>query len=388
MIDLKNKLSHAVDNIIAKHAADVDRQSRFPLESINALKDIKLLGAYIKREDGGLGCTLSDIAGMTMMIAQKCASTAMIFAMHHIQVACIMHHEESSSFKGYLKEIADKQLLLASNTSEVGTGGDNGRSIAGVEYVGPRCTLLKDASIISYGAYADSILVTAKKSPDARTTDQVLILMKKEETELTETGVWDTLGMRGTCSPPFQIKGSFPIENIFNTQFKTVLSQTMVPVSHILWSSCWLGIATDAADTARKYVQSKARKSKPYLPDTRLAEMNNSLQLLNSQLIHCLDTYKALLELPEEHRKSELTSTPVLLKWNALKMNVSNDAAGIVHRAMQICGISSYQNNGQYTLAKHLRDIHSASLMINNERLMETNASLLLIYKNSDHPLF
>ncbi len=34
----------------------------------------------------------------------------------------------------------------------------------------------------------------------------------------------------------------------------------MLPVSHILWSSVWLGLATSAANKARHYVRTEARK--------------------------------------------------------------------------------------------------------------------------------
>ena len=57
----------------------------------------------------------------------------MVFAMHQIQVVTIARHLEGADwFEDYLREVAAEQRLIASVTSEVGTGGDMGRSVAAV----------------------------------------------------------------------------------------------------------------------------------------------------------------------------------------------------------------------------------------------------------------
>ena len=66
----------------------------------------------------------------------------MVLAMHYIQVACLVRHgSQSTFFQGYLKEIVEKQLVLASMTSEVGTFGETRSSICAVERNDGRFTL-------------------------------------------------------------------------------------------------------------------------------------------------------------------------------------------------------------------------------------------------------
>ena len=68
----------------------------------------------------------------------------MIFAMHQIQVACVVHHGlESAYFRGYLKELVQKQLLMASATTEVGIGGDLRSSICAVEVSAKELAIFK-----------------------------------------------------------------------------------------------------------------------------------------------------------------------------------------------------------------------------------------------------
>ena len=84
---------------IASRAADaVDREGRFPQESIDALRQEGLLGAYVPRELGGRGCTIAELAAACETLGRACASTAMVFAMHQIEVACLVRHARTSTF--------------------------------------------------------------------------------------------------------------------------------------------------------------------------------------------------------------------------------------------------------------------------------------------------
>ena len=187
----------------------------------------------------------------------------MVFAMHQIQVASIVRHLDSPSwFEDYLSELSAGQRLIASVTSEIGTGGDMGRSIAPVTpSADGRLTFTKLAPTVSYGAYADDLLTTVRRSEMAESSDQVLVLSRGDQTDLEQTGTWDTIGMRGTCSPGFTVRAQFAPEQILAAPFSDVMNQTHVPISHILWSHVWLGIATDAFERGRSFVRGQARRS-------------------------------------------------------------------------------------------------------------------------------
>jgi acyl-CoA dehydrogenase len=43
-----------------------------------------------------------------------------------------------------------------------------------------------------------------------------------------------------------------------------------------------------------------------------------------------------------------------------------------------ICGMAGYKNGTEYSVGRHLRDLHSAPLMINNDRIAQNTASMLL----------
>src|ERR1700733_14665689 len=74
----------AVAAIAATHAAEVDRDARFPAEALAVVREQRLLGIMVPRALGGEGGSVSDVVDICFRLAHACSSTAMIFAMHQI----------------------------------------------------------------------------------------------------------------------------------------------------------------------------------------------------------------------------------------------------------------------------------------------------------------
>jgi acyl-CoA dehydrogenase len=368
--------------VAAVHAAEVDRDARFPIESVRAMREAGLMSAAVPRELGGAGCNLFELAQFCAALGQACASSAMVLAMHYSQLACLTRHGlESEFFRGYLGELVEKQYLLASMTSEVGTFGDTRSSVCAVERHNGRFTLNKDATTGSYAAHADAILVTCRRDPDAARSDQVLVLVRREDCDLTQTTSWDTMGMRGTCSPGFKLQSGGNEEQIVPGSFADSSAQSMVPYSHILWSSLWWGIAADAVTKAATFVRGQARQNPGSTPPTatRLAEVTLQLQNVKQLWQSAAQTFDAI---PAAAQAEELTSVGWALRLNNLKISCSEAAPDIVHRALQIVGILGYKNDSPFSLSRQYRDALSGSIMISNDRIAAKSAAMLLVFKD------
>jgi acyl-CoA dehydrogenase len=368
-------------DVAAANATDVDRVARFPHETIDALREERALGALVPEEHGGLGLPFETVAEACFELGRACGASAMVFAMHQIQVACIVRHlDEGSWFEGYLADVASEQRLIASATSEVGTGGDMGRSVASVVPAADGlCSFEKQGPTVSYGAFADDLFTTVRRAPDAEPGDQVIVLTRGGQHTLEQTGTWDPLGMRGTCSPGFVIRAELPAEQILPTPFPRVAAESMVPASHILWSHVWLGIATDAFDRARSFVRAAAKQKPGETPPAavRLSHLMTGLSLLRSQVAAALDEFVAV---GEDERES-LTTMAAALRFNNLKIAASEQAPKICQDALGVCGIVGFKNDTPFSVGRHLRDTMSAVLMVANERIHQTNAGLLLVAK-------
>src|SRR6201988_5351665 len=226
----------SVAAVAATHAIAVDSALRFPAEAFQAVKAQRLLGIQVPEALGGEGAGVGDVAEICYQLAQACGSTGMIFAMHQIKVACIRRHMgESAMLQRMLRRLCVEQLLLASSTTE-GQGGGNIRSSeAPVEHHdGARISLERRASVISYGAYADGVVTTARRAADAAPSDQVLIAFLKSDYTLTRLQGWDALGMRGTCSEGYTLSAHAHAGQILADPYELIHARTMVPFAHLL----------------------------------------------------------------------------------------------------------------------------------------------------------
>jgi acyl-CoA dehydrogenase len=314
-------------------------------------------------------------------LAQGCGSSAMVLAMHHIQVACIARHGAGTPyFDKYMRDnLVGKQEVVASITSENGTFGDTRSSICAVEVNGDQMALAKDATTVSYGQHADAQLVTCRRAADAANSDQILVLFEKGQYTLEQQGVWDTMGMRGTCSPGAKFSGKGAAAQIIPGSFANSSSETMVPYSHILWSALWYGIAADALGKAAQFVRAEARKKPGTVPDkaVRLAKAMVDLQSMRHNWETCAMEFDELGD-----SRGELDGMGWALKMNQLKMSQSEMAPRLVHEALQIVGIMAYKNDSKFSVGRQYRDVLSAALMVSNERIAGKSASMLLVFKD------
>jgi acyl-CoA dehydrogenase len=374
--DLKDR-TQVVTAIAAENAAGVDSDARFPEEAITAARTQGLLGIMVPVDLGGEAASLSDVADVCYSLGRACSSTAMIYAMHQIKVACLVRHRRNTPWHEHLlRRLCAKQLLLASSTTE-GRGGGNVRSSeAPIERNGSRITLERRATVISYGAKADAIVTTARRSADAPASDQVLVVFLKEDYALEPLLEWDTLGMRGTCSAGFTLRASGDSAQILPDPYEKIHTQTMAPVAHLTWASVWAGIAAAAVERAQFFIRHSARHANGQIPPgaAHFTRANASLRTLRGLLASSLRRYEGA-----SHDEEALASLDFQTMINLTKVEVSELAVSTVMSAFRACGLSGYRNDSEFAIGRYLRDVLSSPIMINNDRILANIASASLM---------
>jgi acyl-CoA dehydrogenase len=362
----------------AASAADkVDHEARFPSEAFAAAKAQRLLGVLVPIELGGEGATLSEVADICYMLGRACASTGMIFAMHQIMVAILVRHAADSAWhQQLLRRLCDGQLLLASSTTEGQGGGDLRSSSCAVEPNGSGIRVAKSATVMSYGAEADGVVTTARRSADAASSDQVLVAFTKEDYQLDPIANWNSLGMRGTCSAGFAFTGHGDPDQVLPEPYQKIHSRTMMPVAHLTWTSVWAGVAAGAVDRARQFVRGAARNANGQMPPgaAQLTRATASLKALRAMIASNLQRYEAAVS-----QEGALETLDFQTSLNLLKVSGSELAITTVMAALQTCGLGGYRNDGPISVSRHVRDILSTSIMINNDRILANIASSALL---------
>src|SRR5438128_494279 len=118
--DLKQAESVARE-VLAQHAVDVDRTARWPSESVTALGQAGLLGLTIPADLGGSGAGVRTFAAVARILAERCASTAMIYLMHVCGVQVILGAAGFPRRAAVLRDVAAGRHLCTLAFSEKGS---------------------------------------------------------------------------------------------------------------------------------------------------------------------------------------------------------------------------------------------------------------------------
>jgi acyl-CoA dehydrogenase len=379
--ELLERVQSASRDVLTACAADVDRQARFPAESFSALREIGLLAWFVPRELGGPDADLEGFARLAGVLGGACLSTAMNWVMHAHQVLVLADHAGQAGLgREALEQVAREGRLIASVTAEPEKGGDVMRAHAPLVPAdeGAALRLLRTAPTVSYGEQATWFLVTMRSSRESPATDVRLVLVSRADGSVRVDGDWNALGMRGTRSVPMSFDVSVDPGAIVGDSFREVALRTMIPAAHIGWAGAWLGAARAAL--GRVIARERARRTRDLASEhflQSLGEMRLELDLgeaLLQRVARRVDRMRADAAALAEY---ERVSHNLLV--NELKVAAARISFGVVDGLMRLVGMSAgYLRDSELGLERVFRDLRSASLMLNDERLLAANGRLLI----------
>jgi acyl-CoA dehydrogenase len=158
--------------------------------------------------------------------------------------------------------------------------------------------------------------------------------------------------------------------------YQKIHAQSMMPIAHLTWSGVWSGVAAGAVERARAFLRTAARRSGGQLPPgaAHLTRATASLRTLRGMVASHLQRFEAMAG-----REEELEALEFQAAMNLVKVNASELALAVVMSALQACGLAGYRNDGDFTVTRHLRDILSAPIMINNDRILANAANAAML---------
>jgi acyl-CoA dehydrogenase len=182
--------------------------------------------------------------------------------------------------------------------------------------------------------------------------------------------------MRGTHSEGFTLRARAAAEQIMPEPYERIHAQTMVPFAHLLWGSVWAGIAAAAVGKAQAFIRHAVRGSNGQMPPgaAHFTQAVSSLRTLRGVLAANLRSYEAVMS--DEKAISSLEFQAMI---TLTKVQASEIAVTTVLSSLRACGLSGYRNDTEFTIGRLLRDVLSAPLMINNDRILTNLATSSLM---------
>jgi len=156
-------------------------------------------------------------------------------------------------------------------------------------------------------------------------------------------------------------------EQIMPEPYERIHAQTMVPFAHLLWGSVWAGIAAAAVGKAQAFIRHVVRGSNGQMPPgaAHFTQAVSTLRTLRGVLAANLRTYEG--SMADEKAISSLEFQAMI---TLTKVQASELAVTAVMSSLRACGLSGYRNDTEFTIGRLLRDVLSAPIMINNDRIL------------------
>lgn len=363
--------------VTAEHAERTDLNAEFPSHALQALRDTGLLGLLVPQEFGGMSGTIADVLRVTTQLGREDMSVAMIYSMHCQQVAAITRFASQELRCELLPEIAAGRCYLASVTTEVGNGGSLLESASKLGIASDRLLLERFAPIVTGGLHADGYLITMQDQ-NAEASHQVsLVYVRRDQIEVTSVGSWQPLGMRASDSGPLHLRGQLPKSQVIGQPggFRDIVSSVFGPMAHLGWSAAWLGTASGALSRVIAVLRDSRGRGSARLDSelllTRLATARHRLEMVHALLWRCAGIVNT---------EPDLSRPRLQLLLNGLKVSASEQCHAVIEDLISLIGMQHGYLRGSPTgLERALRDLRSAALNYNNDRLRLADGKLALL---------
>jgi alkylation response protein AidB-like acyl-CoA dehydrogenase len=252
---------------LAPNAAAVDRARAFPRESLAALAEQGLLGLTVPAEFGGMGQNLRTAAAVLDEVAQRCASTAMVYLMHLCGIACYAAVGQKAS--AYLRAAAAGRHLSTLAFSERGSRSHFWAPVSRAVPNNGGVTITADKSFVTSAGHADGYVVSTLDADATGPVESTLYLVLAGDRGVGVSGEWDGLGLRGNASAPMALREVTVASDRALTERRKGLDTMLgvvLPLFQVGSAAVGLGIAEAAVRTTARH-----------LTNTRLEHLGSSL---------------------------------------------------------------------------------------------------------------
>jgi alkylation response protein AidB-like acyl-CoA dehydrogenase len=209
-------------------SAKYDREGSFPVENFEDIKEAGLLGLMVPKDKGGMGADFVTYTRALEQLAMGDGSTALTFNMHNITAGNLAgidlskvtgkRAETMNRFRDWaFAEMIEKKKVFASANSEPGVGAHFTKLKSRYSKVDGGYVINGLKSFVSMAGYADYYIAAAKKEgPEGDFPDLTYFAIERENPGIKIDKIWDTLGMRATCSDMMHLNDVFvPSERLF-----------------------------------------------------------------------------------------------------------------------------------------------------------------------------
>jgi alkylation response protein AidB-like acyl-CoA dehydrogenase len=337
----RHKAAALATDVVARHAADVDTNGRFPTEGLDALAREGFYGLCIDASFGGHSQGPASFAAVVEEIARHCGSTAMVYVMHVAAAKVIETSTTLPTRAEVLRAICDGKHLTTLAISEKGSRSQFWAPVSQLAEQARGYQARASKSWVTAAHYAHSYVTSSQRPGAASPLEFTLYLLPRTRTGIQLSGTFNGLGLRGNDSAPVQLDGvSVESADLLTEQGKGLdcALQVITPWFNVGTAAMAHGLCLAAIDATAQHLQGTGFEHSGTglrdLPNlrARLAEMSVATEQSRALLGHTLREMAA----PDE-------ATPLWVLRT--RMAALQTAVQVTDLAMKTCGGAAFSRH-------------------------------------------
>ena len=353
-MDTAEILARADDVAAAAAAAavSVDKEGRFPSESIDALRNAGLFGLGSAPEVGGLGGSPGVIARVIERLARECGSTAMVTCMHYAGTAVIEAHGDEATRRA----IAEGRHLSTLAFSESGSRSHFWAPTSTAKADGQGYVLDARKSWVTSAHHADGYVWSSGTVSGAEGPSTIWLVPRTAE-GVDIQGSYVGLGLRGNDSTPVVATGvKVPAGAMLGDDGAgfDIMMGVVLPRFNLWNASCSVGLMKGAVQRAATHCSGQRYEH----IDTALADLPTIRAYLARAQIK---TDMAAALITEAAAAIEGGREDAMLRVLEVKAGAAETALEVVALCMRVCGGAAYR--ADVGVERYSRDAQAANIM-------------------------
>jgi alkylation response protein AidB-like acyl-CoA dehydrogenase len=199
---LREVVREFAESTVKDHAAEVDRQHRFPSEAVEGAARLNLMGMLVPVEYGGAGLDHLAFTICVEELARACASTAVIVDVHNsVATEPIVLFGSEEQKRTWLPRLASAEVLGAFALSEPASGSDAAALETVARRDGREWVLSGRKVFITNAGRAGMYLVFARTGPpDSRAAGVSAFIVPGDSAGLEVGQVFEKMGLHGSAT--------------------------------------------------------------------------------------------------------------------------------------------------------------------------------------------
>ena len=268
------------ENEVKPLAEELDEEERFPMETVEKMAKLGMMGIYFPKQYGGAGGDVLSYAMCVEELAKVCGTTAVIVSAHtSLCCAPIFENGTEEQKMKYLPDLLSGRKIGAFGLTEPGAGTDaSGQQTTAVKNENGDYVLNGSKCFITNGGEADIVCVFAATDPPAGAKGISAFMVPTSVPGFSVTKYEDKSGFRtiSTCSLKFEnvrvpasnlVGGEAGLGKGFSFAMKT-LDKSRACVGALA-----VGIARRALDEAIAFVKERVPFGAPVAKPQRIQWM-------------------------------------------------------------------------------------------------------------------